>query len=315
MIFGQAAHVIVAEAILIEGRSMLKAGDIYVRKVSDGRYAAVRVLRVEEKKSLVAMTCYLGTVPPDMDEPLLRETVVQRRFLLDGRPARMWLGGRPPKIFTWLGNLPPSTEEAGMECNVFSFWSEHSGNEAYLEWRWIHDRPAFEQEVRARTELMVRRLQKPSKPKKMMAEEIFWSIIDRLAWDHTGDDSKVLAPAIEELMAMPKAAIEQFEERLAFLLYQLDTKAHASNMGKYSYDAKANYVSADGFLYARCVVVANGRTFYELVLSHPEEMPKDMEFEALLGLAPKAWEMKTGNEFEYSTGCSYETFRNRNGWE
>ena len=43
-------------------------------------------------------------------------------------------------------------------------------------------------------------------------------------------------------------------------------------------------------------------------------MPKDLEFEALLSLAPNAYELKTGKDFEYGTGCSYETFSNVAGW-
>jgi hypothetical protein len=73
-------------------------------------------------------------------------------------------------------------------------------------------------------------------------------------------------------------------------------------------------VFADGFLYARCVVVANGKEFYEAVLKDPSKFPKNMEFESLLGLASGAYELKTGKEFEYSTGCSYESFSNPAGW-
>src|SRR5207248_2122881 len=105
-----------------------------------------------------------------------------------------------------------------------------------------------------------------------------------------------------------------FEERFAHLMYQLDTRAHASNIGEDSCDPESDYVSADGFVYARCVVVANGKEFYEQVLKDPTKMPKDMEFESLLGLASAAYELKTGEQFEYSTGCSYESFSNPAGW-
>ena len=150
--------------------------------------------------------------------------------------------------------------------------------------------------------------------KKMMSEDEFWSIIALLDWKHQGNDKKVLAPAINALASKSKTAICHFEERFAFLLYQLDTRAHASNTGEDSYDPKSDYISADGFLYARCVVVANGREFYEVVLKDPSKMPKDMEFESMLGLASGAYEVKTGEDFEYSTGCSYESFSNSAGW-
>jgi len=70
----------------------------------------------------------------------------------------------------------------------------------------------------------------------------------------------------------------------------------------------------DLFLYARCCVVANGRAFYEHVLAHPEDMPKDLTFEALLNLASHAFERKTGFEMEYVPAYNYETFANTEGW-
>jgi hypothetical protein len=67
-------------------------------------------------------------------------------------------------------------------------------------------------------------------------------------------------------------------------------------------------------VYARCVVVANGSDFYEAVFGDLTKMPKDMEFESLLGLASSAYELKTGEQFEYSTGCNCESFSNPTGW-
>ncbi|WP_425388162.1 DUF4240 domain-containing protein [Ectobacillus panaciterrae] len=64
----------------------------------------------------------------------------------------------------------------------------------------------------------------------------------------------------------------------------------------------------------QCVVVANGRDFYYHVLHHPEEMPKDMEFESLLGVAREAYEQKNDEEFDYLPKFDYETFSNKNKW-
>lgn len=293
----------------------VKPGDVFAAKLPDGRYKAVRVLRKVGKSSLVCTSEYLGEERPTIDEPLLRKTVVQNRFFYKRESARHWLDGNPPPTFEFVGNLPPTKDEAAIECNVYAGkWTDSSGNEAFLEWRWLYDRPAFEEEVRKQQEERERLRRLPQKPKKMMSDEEFWSIIDLLDWKYQGNDKKVLAPAIKALAAKTKAEICRFEEFLAYLLYQLDTKAHASNIGKDSYDPESDYVSADGFLYARCVVVANGRDFYEKVLKDPTEMPKDMEFESLLGLASGAYELKTGEDFEYSTGCSCESFSNPAGW-
>lgn len=293
----------------------VKPGDVFAAKLPDGRYKVLRVLRKVGKSSLVCTSEYLRVERPPIDEPLLGKTVLQNRFFYEREPARHWLDGNPPPSFEFLGNLPPSKGEAAIECNAFAGkWSDSSGNEAFLEWRWLNDRPAFEAEVRKQQEERERLRRVPQKPKKMMSEEEFWSIIELLNWQHQGNDMKVLAPAIKALAGKSKTEICRFEERFSYLLYQLDTKAHASNIGEDSYDPESDYVSADGFLYARCVVVANGRDFYETVLTDPTKMPKNMEFESLLGLASGAYELKTGKGFEYSTGCSYESFSNPGGW-
>lgn len=142
----------------------------------------------------------------------------------------------------------------------------------------------------------------------------FWHVISLLDWDKTGDDDAVLKPAIEALSRLPLEDISEFEELLSLKLYSLDTKAHAQNIGEESW-SDGKYFSADWFLYARCCVVANGLELYESVLQDPTEFPQDMEFEALLGLARMAYELKTKQECEgFDTSVSYETFSNKAGW-
>jgi hypothetical protein len=59
---------------------------------------------------------------------------------------------------------------------------------------------------------------------------------------------------------------------------------------------------------------ARSATLDTVLKGEPEKIPKDMEFESLLGLASAASQLRTGEEFEYNTGCSYETFSNFAGW-
>jgi len=143
----------------------------------------------------------------------------------------------------------------------------------------------------------------------------FWRIIGLFDWEREGDDEAVLEPAIDALSRLPLDEIAAFEEILSQKLYALDTLAHASNVGEDAYVDKSEYFSVDTFLYARCCVVANGEALYTSVLEHPSEFPKDVDFEALLSLASKAWERKTGEESEgFDTSVSYETFSNEAGW-
>jgi len=56
-----------------------KPGGVYASPLADGRYGVIRVLRVLEKSSLIAVSPWLGQEPPALDEPLLREILVENR--------------------------------------------------------------------------------------------------------------------------------------------------------------------------------------------------------------------------------------------
>ncbi len=146
-----------------------------------------------------------------------------------------------------------------------------------------------------------------------MSEDVFWRLIRLFNWKKTGDDEAVIERAVAALAQMTEGDICLFEDLLASKLHALDTEAHAREIGSEAYQPGRHF-SADWFLYERCVVVANGLEFYQRVLASPEEMPKDMEFEALLSVAASAFERKTGKPFDHVPPLSYETFSNTTGW-
>jgi predicted DNA-binding WGR domain protein len=151
---------------------------------------------------------------------------------------------------------------------------------------------------------------------KPMDEEVFWEIISSFNWKKTGDDDAVLRLALKRLVSMTVDDIQQFAEIIAEKLYNLDGLVYASNIGPESYKGEDEFFSNDYFLYVRCCVVANGKEYYESVLSDPTQMPKEMDFEALLYLADEAYnkKMKTENEM-LDTKLSYETFSNTEKWK
>lgn len=148
---------------------------------------------------------------------------------------------------------------------------------------------------------------------KEMDEDLFWQIIAKFDWEKEGDDLAVMEPAIDLLSQCSTQHIKAFQDILSEKLFRLDAEKYARHIGEYAY-GKVRHFSVDLFLYARCCVVANGRAFYEHVLAHPEDMPKDLTFEALLNLASHAFERKTGFEMEYVPAYNYETFANTGGW-
>lgn len=292
-------------------RAPLKPGDVYAAKLSDGRYGALRILRVAGKSMIVACTPYLAEDVPSIEDPVLRETVVRNRFAYREQPAVFWLQGRPSGEFLHVGTLELGEPERSTECNIYSGgWSASAVKDAFLEWRWVHDRPAFEAEIRRQHEEAARLARIPKEPGRMIDETSFWAVIQALDWSQKGNDDRVLVPAIERLAKHSPVDICAFEERFAYLLYQLDTREH----GRQSLNDPEDFFSSDGFLYARCVVVANGEAFYRKVLKDPAQMPKNLEFEALLSLGPRAYEKRTGEEMDHLTGCSYETGSNPLGW-
>lgn len=147
-----------------------------------------------------------------------------------------------------------------------------------------------------------------------MNDAIFWEIIEKLDWDQSGDDEAVVKPVVNALSAMSDNDIFQFEELLAQKLYALDTKPHAKEIGKDAYINDDEYFSPDGFLYSRCVVIANGKDLFDHILENPKDFPKNMEFEAILYVAQEAYEQKNDKDWEYVPLTSYETYANANGW-
>jgi hypothetical protein len=81
---------------------MLQSGDVFVRKQPNGSYSAVRIIQTVEKSSLVCTSPFLANERPTLNEPLLREIVIQNWFFYKHKPAQKWLDGTPPKSFELL---------------------------------------------------------------------------------------------------------------------------------------------------------------------------------------------------------------------
>jgi hypothetical protein len=144
-----------------------------------------------------------------------------------------------------------------------------------------------------------------------MDEPAFWTLIHLVDPETVEDDEyEAVEPLIDELANRSVAEIENFEEHLAQRLYALDGRRYAEQAGESSN-------SGDGFLYARCFVVAHGEAHYRRVLADPTLMPKSSAewCEALITVGPTALERATGGTGEIETSVSYETGSNQAQWE
>ncbi len=147
-----------------------------------------------------------------------------------------------------------------------------------------------------------------------MNNEEFWKLISLIDVDalDEGDEEAAVESLTEELSTKIEKEIGEFEELLSQCLYKIDGKKWCDESGE-SND------SSDGFLYARCYVVAKGKSIFEAVLSNPSLMPKSSDewAESLLYVSAQAWAEATGRDeedFELFASISSETGSNEAQW-
>jgi hypothetical protein len=147
-----------------------------------------------------------------------------------------------------------------------------------------------------------------------MTLDEFWSPIGEVDGDslRSGDDEGAVGPLVEALSTHGEEEIRAFEDVLSRCLYDIDGRRYADAAGE-------SGRSSDGFLYARCYVVARGRAHYEAVKADPAKMPKSLDdwCEPLLYVAQMAWAEATGEDGESwgsQASVSYETGSNQDAW-
>ena len=147
-----------------------------------------------------------------------------------------------------------------------------------------------------------------------MTDFEFWeliALIDVLALDDAREEEAV-HPLHAALRLESESQLFAFEETLSRKLHSIDGEEFAKNAG----DSGS---SDDGFLYARCYVVAKGRDFYEAVKSDPTRMPNSIDqwCEALLYPHRAAWAERTANEqsaWPFEASVSDESGSNPDLW-
>lgn len=146
-----------------------------------------------------------------------------------------------------------------------------------------------------------------------LTEQGFWDMIALLDWSQTGNNDAVIEPLITALTTAPVRHIYEFDDVLSQKLYKLDGLQFAQQIGESAWQPNG-YFSVDVFLYARCCAVANGRDYYQKLLQDPGQMPKELDFGALLRVASTAYARKTGNVYTYVPAYPIETYSNKATW-
>ena len=145
-----------------------------------------------------------------------------------------------------------------------------------------------------------------------MSEAEFWKYIKLLDWERLGDDAAVIEPLVARLAESALRQIYDFKDILSQKLHALDGIQYANAIG---YNTPGSTFSEHSFLFARCCVVANGEAFFYAVLDHPETMPGDLDFPAILRVANEAHKRKMGTTLQYVAAYPIETFSNKQAWK
>ncbi|MFS8393102.1 DUF4240 domain-containing protein [Xanthomonas campestris] len=149
---------------------------------------------------------------------------------------------------------------------------------------------------------------------QVMENTQFWQLmklVDRVALEDGEEDRAVLS-LTSALTAMEVTSIEAFHEHLSQHLFAIDGEKYAANAGN-------SGESDDGFLYARCYVIARGEEYYFRVKQTPVEMQRsaDQWCESLLYVAPNAWAARSGSDpsdWTFEATVSYESGSNPDLW-
>lgn len=114
-------------------------GDTFAVPLEGGRFAACRVLAVNERGDmvLVANADWIGRQIPEAQGPALRSVLRLTHHSWAGRPSAAWVSGAPPEDFVLIGNLPPEAGEG-------EFPQPGTGGWAFFriqpqeQWLWDH---------------------------------------------------------------------------------------------------------------------------------------------------------------------------------
>jgi hypothetical protein len=290
----------------------LRVGDIFCTPLPLGYWGAARVYNVCEEKGgnkfgLVYCTQYCERRRPEISDQRLLQ-VARAVHQVDGS-NHVIVGavyGMPKAPFEFVGNIPAEASEQAMVVRrLGSGWDQaYAGVAEYL---YGTDRAEFHRfwsacfDVDQSPEVVRSSWSPRGRKGRSLTEDGFWMLME------AAKPVNGVAKLVQLLSGMEIPSIVEFGEWLAYKMYCLDGEKYASNAGPAG-------SSDDGFLYARCYVVACGKKVYDDIRKNPRKFPRDADCEDLLEAVPRAYKMKTGRELDLQFAYDYETGSNDRGW-
>ncbi|MDR3635089.1 MAG: hypothetical protein P4L84_14890 [Isosphaeraceae bacterium] len=137
--------------------SLPKPGDAFLMPLADGRFGFCHVTGLPTRGIglavrggiVVETSSWVGEEAPDLNDPRLREVLVQTHHGWGPNTWRVMVRGPAPDSFQRLGTIEPRA--AGPVLAVWTFW-ESLAREVLTQWRWDHDREALLVEEKAAAE-------------------------------------------------------------------------------------------------------------------------------------------------------------------
>jgi hypothetical protein len=136
-----------------------KPGDAFLMPLPDGRFGFCHVLDVPSRVIglpatgviAVEISSWIGEEAPDLNDPRLREVLVQTHHGWGPNPWRVMVRGPAPDSFRRLGTIQPQPGASRRVLAVWTSW-ESLATEVLTQWRWDHDRDALLLEEKAAAE-------------------------------------------------------------------------------------------------------------------------------------------------------------------
>jgi hypothetical protein len=146
-----------------------------------GRFAALKIVGFKNETICVAVLDGIFENPPTLEEVKSLSIIRSSRFKFQGEPAVYFVGIDYENLLEdvrYLGTCPTSSADAELltSCRSYSAWTWASLI-AEGEWRWKHDRSAYEEEVRLKNEALLARIAAERERQKTRLKTLTWEAL------------------------------------------------------------------------------------------------------------------------------------------
>ena len=198
-----------------------KEGDIFITKLERDFFGAFKIIKkgksffeeIDGDLMMIGILDYVDKEKPKLNNEKLNQILCCKRFLCSNEYSIEFFIDNPKyndlTKFEYLGNKPMTNFEKSIDFKLGDGISglkggfplagvieSNFGNTAFYEWRWINEKEEFQKEVKVQEEksrIAREEYRKRSmKPKKMLEDNIFWEVINKIDWTKEDDEKRMI---------------------------------------------------------------------------------------------------------------------------